>query len=92
MLGTLEDYQKSDWKAHVPTLVHAYSATFHHSTGYSPYFLMFGRHPRLVIDAFLGLSSDALTATRQTEYVTEVTGASPLCLQQSARSREEKRC
>ena len=22
MLGTLEDYQKSDWKAHVPTLVH----------------------------------------------------------------------
>ena len=36
MLGTLEDYQKSDWKAHVPTLVHAYNATFHFSTGYSP--------------------------------------------------------
>ena len=69
MLGTLEDYQKSDWKAHVPTLVHAYNATFHHSTGYSPYFLMFGRHPRLAIDAFLGLSPDALSATKQTEYV-----------------------
>ena len=69
MLGTLEDYQKSDWKAHVPTLVHAYNATFHHSTGYSPYFLMFGRHPRLAIDAFLGLSPDALTATKQTEYI-----------------------
>ena len=69
MLGTLEDYQKSDWKAHVPTLVHAYNATFHHSAGYSPYFLMFGRHPRLAIDAFLGLSPDALTATKQTEYV-----------------------
>ena len=24
MLGTLEEYQKSDWKTHVPTLVHAY--------------------------------------------------------------------
>ena len=27
MLGTLEDYQKSDWKAHVPTLVHAYNSS-----------------------------------------------------------------
>ena len=69
MLGTLEDYQKSDWKAYIPTLVHAYNATFHDSTGYSPYFLMFGRHPRLAVDAFLGLSPDALSAPSQTEYV-----------------------
>ena len=68
MLGTLEEYQKSDWKAHVPTLVHAYSTTIHDSTGYSPYFLMFGRHPRLAIDAFLGLSPDTLSAKHQTEY------------------------
>ena len=68
MLGTLEEYQKSDWKAHVPTLVHAYNATMHDSTGYSPYFLMFGRHPRLAIDAFLGLSPDPLSAKHQTEY------------------------
>ena len=68
MLGTLEKYQKSDWKAHVPTLVHAYNATIHDTTGYSPYFLMFGRHPRLAIDAFLGLSPDPLSANHQTEY------------------------
>ena len=30
---------------------------------------MFGKHPRLAIDAFLGLSPDALSATKQTEYV-----------------------
>ena len=30
---------------------------------------MFGRHPRLAIDAFLGLSPEALNATKQTEYV-----------------------
>ena len=41
MLGTLEAHQKSDWKAHVPTLEHAYNATIHDSTGYSPYFLCF---------------------------------------------------
>ncbi|MCG8034843.1 MAG: DDE-type integrase/transposase/recombinase, partial [Candidatus Thiodiazotropha taylori] len=69
MLGTLEEYQKSDWKAHVPTLVHAYNATFHDTTRYSPYFLMFGRHPRLAIDAFLGLSPDTLSAANHTDYV-----------------------
>ena len=40
MLETLEDYQKSDWKAHVPSLVHTYNGTIHDSTGYSPYFLV----------------------------------------------------
>ena len=68
MLGTLEEYQKSDWKAHVPSLVHAYNTTIHDSTGCSPYFIMFGRHPRLAIDAFLGLSPNTLSAKHQTEY------------------------
>ena len=63
MLGILEEYQKSDWKAHIPTLVHAYNATFHDSTGYSLYFLMFGRHPRSAIYAFLGLTPDSQSGT-----------------------------
>ncbi len=69
MLGTLEEHEKSDWKAHVPTLVHAYNCTEHDSTGYSPYFLMFGRHPRLAIDAFLGLRADSVSATNTSDYV-----------------------
>ena len=55
MLGTLTSRQKSDWKSHVSTLCHAYNAAVHDSTGYVPFYLMFGRHPRLAIDAFLGL-------------------------------------
>ena len=57
MLGTLEDDQKEDWKSYVAPLAHLYNATRHDSTGYSPFFLMFGRHPRLAVDAYLGLNS-----------------------------------
>ena len=58
MLGTLEEKQKQDWKSYVSTLVHAYNATRHDSTKYTPFFLMFGRHPRLAIDAYLRLNSE----------------------------------
>lgn len=58
MLGTLEDGRKRDWKSHVPALVHAYNSTRHDTTGFTPHFLMFGRHPRLAVDAFLGIEPD----------------------------------
>lgn len=69
MLGTLDSSKKSDWKSYVSPLVHAYNATRHDSTGFSPFYLMFGRHPRLAIDAFLGLNTNSQTGTNQTEYV-----------------------
>ena len=56
MLGTLENQQKSDWKSYVAPLVQAYNATKSDATGFSPHFLMFGWHPRLSVDAFLGTS------------------------------------
>jgi transposase InsO family protein len=55
MLGTLTNEQKADWKAHIAPLVHAYNATKHETTKFSPFFLMFGREPRLPVDAQLGL-------------------------------------
>jgi transposase InsO family protein len=56
MLGTLAEDHKANWKDYLPSLVLAYNATKSSSTGFSPHFLMFGWHPRLSVDAFLGTS------------------------------------
>ena len=56
MLGTLSEEDKSDWKSHLGCMTHAYNCTKHASTTYSPYYLMFGRHPRLPIDIEFGLN------------------------------------
>jgi transposase InsO family protein len=69
MLGTLDNNLKADWKSHVAPLVHAYNVTLHPSTGYSPYFLMFGRHPKLAIDALLSLPNEDSAPKGQHEYV-----------------------
>ena len=60
MLGTLPEKGKADWKAHLSSMTHAYNCTQLPSTTYSPYFLMFGRKPRLPIDFELGLPIDVL--------------------------------
>ena len=70
MLGTLEPHQKKNWKAYVGPLVHAYNCTRHESTGYSPYFLMFGREPRLPIDVTFGLRKDEIQP--QSNYIKDL--------------------
>ena len=55
MLGTLTAEQKKDWKSHVPALVHTYNCTKNVATGFSSYYLLFGREPRLPVDVEFGL-------------------------------------
>ena len=58
MLGCLEPPMKADWKMHIGTVTHAYNCTRNEATGYTPFYLMYGRHPRLPIDLILGLGQD----------------------------------
>ena len=71
-MGTLGDRQKEDWKSHVHALVHAYNSTRHDTTGYSPFFLMFGRHPRLPLDIAMGLQLEKDPAMPTQKYVEEL--------------------
>ena len=50
MLRTLSATAKADWKSHLNKLVHALNCTQNDSTGYSPFYISFGRLPRLAID------------------------------------------
>ena len=72
MLGTLTEDKKSDWKSHVAPMIHAYNCTKHDVTGFSPFYLMFGRHPRLPIDMYLGLDAKEEHSANTPEYVSSL--------------------
>ena len=72
MLGTLNQSQKSNWRKYVRPLTHAYNCSINDSTGYSPYFLMFGRHPRLPVDVIFGVDPDKRRINNPVKYVDEL--------------------
>ena len=50
MIGKLEEDRKACWSKHLPELLLAYNATHSTVIRYSPYYLLFGRRPRIPVD------------------------------------------
>ena len=50
MIGKLEEDKKACWSKHLPELLLAYNPTCSTVTGYSPYYLLFGRRPRIPVN------------------------------------------
>ena len=50
IIGCLPAVEKAKWQSWVNHLTHAYNCTKSQVMGFSPYFLMFGREPRIPVD------------------------------------------
>ena len=71
MLKTLPRSQKSSWPDFINKMTHAYNCTRHSVTGYSPYFLLFGREPVLPIDVLLGIDEDSPVSQKSYQQYAE---------------------
>ena len=68
MLGTLPQHTKQNWSEWVYSLTHASNATFSQATGFSPFYLMYGRCLILPIDVEFGVTLPDLTAAKRQNY------------------------
>lgn len=57
MIATITTDHPFDWEEALPKVCIAYNTTIHSTTGYSPFYLMYGREPRLPIDIVYGTQS-----------------------------------
>ncbi len=53
LLGTMPENCKRDWKNYIHAMTHAHNLLQCTTTGFSPFYLMFKREPRVLLDAFL---------------------------------------
>jgi len=72
MLRKLPSGQRQSWDEHLDRLVAAYNSTRNAVTGYSPFFLFFGRRPRLAVDLHFPKNPADKTGKGKTQFVTEL--------------------
>ena len=65
MLRTLTEREKANWKESINKLIYAYNCTRSEVTGFSPFYLLFGRALRLPIDFLFRLTQETGTSDHQ---------------------------
>lgn len=89
LLRTLPETEKRRWPHHLSQLTFAYNVTPHQTTGHTPYYLMFGHHPRLPVDFLLG-TREAVPDTNSLEEWVEKHQQSVRMTHEHVRQRSEE--
>ena len=71
MLAKYLTENHAEWDKHLPLLMLGYRAQIHKSLGFSPFFMMFGRTPRLPVDAEIDAPS-AVRSRSAAAYIDEL--------------------
>ena len=69
MIAKLDPEKRRKWPAHIGSIIIAYNSTRSLVTGYSPYYLMFGRRPRLPMDLLFSTRQMQMLTRTIDEYV-----------------------
>ena len=72
MIAKMDPNKRAKWPSHLGPILIAYNATRSLITGYSPYFLMFGRRPRLPVDLLFPTIRQDENSRTTDEYVTSL--------------------
>ena len=73
MIRALSPGEKVDWPRRLQTLTFVYNCTAHETTGFPPFYLMFGRVPRLPVDVLFRTVLNDPVVTNYDKYVTSLT-------------------
>ena len=74
MIAKLDNRRHRKWPEHLASITHAYNSTRSQITGYSPYFLMMGRRPRLPIDLLFPTARTLPGTKRVNKYIKALHG------------------
>ena len=91
MLKTLNETEKYRWKDHLPKLVFAYNSTINKSTGYSPFYLMFGRSSKLPIDNIFNVENQNTNQKSYEKFVEEWTKSMQQAVEIANKNAEKSR-
>ena len=69
LIAKLPEDQQVEWSQHLHALIHAYNCTRSAVTGFSPYYLMFGRKPRMPVDLYFPTNPESERPQKVCDYV-----------------------